>query len=171
MPASYTVSLEKEQLIFSAAHFITFGDNICERLHGHNYRVACEVTGALNHQAYVIDFIALRDALQKVVAELDHHVLLPTQHPTIRVNPGEREVEARFEDRRWIFPAEDCRLLPLDNTTAERLAEYIANQILPIVQAQTTNLAELSVSVDENEGQWGRFRLVFREQNCRPATG
>jgi hypothetical protein len=41
------------------------------------------------------------------------------------------------------------------------LAEYIANQILPIVQAQTTNLAELSVSVDENEGQWGRFRLVF----------
>ena len=161
MSASFTVSLEKEQLIFSAAHFITFGDNICERLHGHNYRVACEVTGALNHQAYVIDFIALRDALQKAVAELDHHVLLPTKHPTIQVTPGEREVEARFADRRWIFPVEDCRLLPIDNTTAERLAEYIAQTILPIVRAQTTLLTELSVAVDENEGQWGRYRLFF----------
>lgn len=161
MPAQYTVSLEKEQLIFSAAHFITFGNNICERLHGHNYRVACEVTGELNQQGYVIDFIALRDALQKVVATLDHHVLLPTRHLTIEVTPGEREVAARFADRRWIFPAEDCRLLPLDNTTAERLAEYIAQQILPVVQAQTTGLTELSVSVDENEGQWGRYRLVL----------
>lgn len=161
MPASYTVAVEKEQLIFSAAHFITFGDNICERLHGHNYRVAAEVTGALNHQAYVIDFIALRDALQQVVAQLDHHVLLPLQHPTIRVEELGTEVKATFEDRRWIFPAEDCRLLPLDNTTAERLAEYIAGQILPVVQAQTSSLEELTVSVDENEGQWGRFRLRF----------
>jgi 6-pyruvoyltetrahydropterin/6-carboxytetrahydropterin synthase len=159
MHSSFTVSVEKEQLIFSAAHFITFGDNICERLHGHNYRVACEVTGGLNEHAYVIDFIALRDALQKVVAQLDHHVLLPTTHPTIKVSQTEREVQANFEDRRWIFPAEDCCLLPVDNTTAERLAEYIANQILPVVRAQTSRFEELVVSVDENEGQWGRFRL------------
>lgn len=159
MPKSFTVSVEKEQLIFSAAHFITFGDNICERLHGHNYRVACEVTGALNEHAYVIDFIALRDALQKVVAQLDHHVLLPITHPTIKVSRTDREVQATFEDRRWIFPAEDCCLLPVDNTTAERLAEYIANQILPVVRGQTSSFEELVVSVDENEGQWGRFRL------------
>lgn len=161
MPAQFTVSLEKEQLIFSAAHFITFGDNICERLHGHNYRVACEVTAAINPQAYVIDFIALRDALQQVVAELDHHVLLPTGHPTIRVAAGTREVEVQFEERRWVFPLEDCRLLPVDNTTAERLAEYIAQKILPVIQAQTSQLAELVVAVDENEGQWGRYRVTF----------
>lgn len=161
MPGSFTVSLEKEQLIFSAAHFITFGDNICERLHGHNYRVACEVSGALNHQAYVIDFIALRDSLQQVVAELDHHVLLPLQHPTIRVTQLDGEVEARFENRRWLFPAEDCCLLPVDNTTAERLAEYIAGRILPVVQAQTSELQSLLVAVDENEGQWGRYRIDF----------
>ncbi len=159
MPASFSVSVEKEQLIFSAAHFITFGENICERLHGHNYRVACEVTGGLNEHAYVIDFIALRDALQQVVGQLDHHVLLPTKHSQIRVTTTEREVQATFEERRWIFPAEDCRLLPVDNTTAERLAEYIAQQILPVVKAQTSDFQELIVSVDENEGQWGRFRL------------
>ncbi len=56
--STYRVSLEKEQLVFSAAHFITFAGNICERLHGHNYRVKCEVHGALDENEYVVDFIA-----------------------------------------------------------------------------------------------------------------
>ena len=72
----FRVHLEKEQLVFSAAHFITFGDNVCERLHGHNYRVKCEVTGALEQNGYVVDFIALRDTLMKIVESLDHRVLL-----------------------------------------------------------------------------------------------
>ena len=42
MAESYHIRLDKEYHVFSAAHFITFGDNICERLHGHNYHV--EVT-------------------------------------------------------------------------------------------------------------------------------
>ena len=78
MSETYHVRLEKEHLIFSAAHFITFNGNICERLHGHNYRVFAEVHGPLDENAYVIDFIALRDTLKEIVNELDHHMLLPT---------------------------------------------------------------------------------------------
>ena len=48
MTESYCVRLEKEYLVFSAAHFITFNGNICERLHGHNYRVRAEVHGPLD---------------------------------------------------------------------------------------------------------------------------
>ena len=59
MADKFHVRLEKEQLIFSAAHFITFNDDICERLHGHNYRVMAEVRGQLDNNQYVIDFIAL----------------------------------------------------------------------------------------------------------------
>ncbi|MFP6753331.1 MAG: 6-carboxytetrahydropterin synthase, partial [Pirellulaceae bacterium] len=47
MADKFHVRLEKEQLIFSAAHFITFNDDTCERLHGHNYRVMAEVRGQL----------------------------------------------------------------------------------------------------------------------------
>ena len=48
MAKSYRVKLEKEHLIFSAAHFITFAGNVCERLHGHNYRVYAEVQAPLD---------------------------------------------------------------------------------------------------------------------------
>ena len=44
----YSVRLEKEQHVFSAAHFITFNGNVCERLHGHNYGVAVEVEAPLD---------------------------------------------------------------------------------------------------------------------------
>src|SRR4051794_5211653 len=106
----YCVRLEKEYHVFSAAHFITFNGDACERLHGHNYRVEVEVEGPLDENHYVIDFIALRDELKKITDELDHRMLLPTSHPLIRVTATEREVEAVFkpDGRRWLFPRDDC---------------------------------------------------------------
>src|SRR6478672_425987 len=112
MSETYHVRVSKDYLVFSAAHFITFNGNICERLHGHNYRVAAEVYGPLDENHYVLDFIALRDTLRGIVEELDHHMLLPTAHPLIKVTADERSVEAIFEDRRWVFPRGDCILLP-----------------------------------------------------------
>ena len=95
MQKQFRVELEKEQLIFSAAHFITFadvdGNVICEQLHGHNYRVCCEVVGPLNEHGYVVDFIALRNTLAKLVGQLDHQMLIATQHPTIAVSVDDRE--------------------------------------------------------------------------------
>jgi 6-pyruvoyltetrahydropterin/6-carboxytetrahydropterin synthase len=156
MNEQFSVRLNKDSLVFSAAHFITFQGNICERLHGHNYRVEAEIQGPLDENQYVVDFIALRDALRVVVKQLDHHVLLPTQHPLIHVAIEEQEVVARFEERRWVFPREDCVLLPIANTTAELLARYIGQQLRQRLKDQP-GLAQwrLRVAVDENCGQWG----------------
>ena len=125
----FEVSLEKESLVFSSAHFITFNGNVCESLHGHNYRCKCRVVGTLDENGYVIDFITLRDTLQEIVGSLDHHVLLPTKHPTISVETQDDEVVVRFESKRWVFPLEDCMLLPVANTTAELLADWIGREL------------------------------------------
>jgi 6-pyruvoyltetrahydropterin/6-carboxytetrahydropterin synthase len=174
---SFRVRVTKDHLVFSAAHFITFAGTICERLHGHNWRVACEVAGPLDENAYVFDFIALRDALQAIVNQLDHHVLLPTKHRQISVRETSRlstdagdgaeavaEVEARFENRRWLFPREDCVLLPIENTTAERIAEWISGQLAPQLKNHPGGalLEELQVEVEENFGQWAIHRTRVR---------
>ena len=154
----YTVRLNKDYLVFSSAHFITFAGNICERIHGHNYGLEIEVEGPLDENSYVIDFIALRDAAKEVVDKLDHHVLLPTQHDAIKVTSDADEVTATFEDRRWVFPKEDCVLLDIPNTTAEKLAEHIANQLTAKLGLGTKiPFTRFSVAVDENRGQWGIF--------------
>ena len=151
----FRVRVTKDHLVFSAAHFITFHGNICERLHGHNWRTAVELTGPLDENSYVFDFIALRDALQQIVNELDHRVLLPTKHPAIFVKADDTEVIATFEERRWVFPREDCVLLPIENTTAELMARWIGEQLREEICKSPECLIEtIRIEVEENFGQW-----------------
>lgn len=157
---SWKVRVTKDHLVFSAAHFITFNGNICERLHGHNWRVAAEIEGSLDENYYVFDFIALRDGLQTIVDELDHRVLLPTKHHSISVEQQGTEVEARFENRRWVFPDEDCILLPVENTTAELIARWMAYRFLDsLTQEQKSAINSLTLEVEENFGQWGSIKI------------
>ncbi|MEM9351468.1 MAG: 6-pyruvoyl tetrahydropterin synthase family protein [Planctomycetota bacterium] len=156
MSERYHVRLEKERHVFSAAHFITYGDDVCEPLHGHNYRVGVEVHGPLEQNQYVVDFILLRDRLQEIVDALDHKMLLPTGHPTISVRAEGAEVVARHGERRWVFPAEECVLLPVENTTAERLAWYIGGRLRELLPVEAVAAIDrMRVAVDECDGQWG----------------
>lgn len=160
---SYRVLLQKEQLVFSAAHFITFAGDICECLHGHNYGVRGEVAGPLDENRYVIDFIAFRDTLAKIVKRLDHHMLLATRHPLISVETTGDEVIVRFQKKRWVFPAEDCMLMPIVNTTAEEIAWWIAIELKQELGPSVgERLNWLEIGVDENNGQWGYCRIPWK---------
>jgi 6-pyruvoyltetrahydropterin/6-carboxytetrahydropterin synthase len=150
----------KDYLVFSAAHFITFGGNICERLHGHNYRVAAEIEGPLDENHYVVDFILLRDTLKTIVDELDHRVMLPASHPQIRLSIDERSIEATFEERRWVFPRGDCIVLPVANTTAELVARWIGQRLVEALEQRTGFKANrLRIELDECFGQSAAWTL------------
>ena len=158
----YRVDVTRQQFVFSAAHFITFAGDICERLHGHNYKVRASVEGPLDENRYVVDFIALRDAVLEQTSALDHHMLLPRDHAEIKVASDEKETTATFRERRWVFPNEDCVILPVVNTTAEELARVIGERVIEKTKGQFGNaLSFIEIAVDENEGQWGVCRLPW----------
>jgi 6-pyruvoyltetrahydropterin/6-carboxytetrahydropterin synthase len=158
MSERYRVRVTKDYLVFSAGHFITYNGHECERLHGHNYRTAVEVEGPLDENFYVFDFIALLNHTRAIVGELDHHMLLATRNPLIRVQETERNVQVRFEDREWSFPRADCVLLPLENTTAELLAKWIAGRLANVLREGHRFVPEvLRVEVEENIGQWAVY--------------
>jgi 6-pyruvoyltetrahydropterin/6-carboxytetrahydropterin synthase len=154
LPESYHVRIAKAEHVFSAGHFITFGGT-CERLHGHNYHVAAEVTGPLDENHLVINFLLVRAKLLEITTWLDHHMLLPTKHPQIQVNDDGREVTATFEDRRWVFPSGDCRLLPLENTTSELVAAHIGTRLLMALGPAVKSLSHIRIELDECDGQVG----------------
>lgn len=157
MTTTFETRVTKDSLVFSAAHFITFNGNVCERLHGHNWRVDVVVAGQLDENHYVYDFIALRDATQDLVSQLDHRVLLPDRHAQISVSNDaqQQEVTAQFEQRRWLFPEEDCVILPVANTTAELIAAWFADNLITGLQlAGIPQVSELRVGIEENFGQW-----------------
>ncbi|TWU47410.1 6-carboxy-5,6,7,8-tetrahydropterin synthase [Rubripirellula tenax] len=162
--ATFRVDVTKEQFVFSAAHFITFAGDICERLHGHNYGVRASVEGPLDENRYVVDFIALRDAVLQQTQALDHHVVLPRDHAEIKIISDAKETTATFRQRRWVFPNEDCVILPVVNTTAEEMARVIAERVMEATREQFSDAIDwIEVAVDENHGQWGVCRLPWKK--------
>lgn len=151
------VTVERLRLKFAAAHMATLGGTL-EPLHGHNYVVRARVNGVLTHDRWVIDFGLLKRYVRETCDALDHHVLLQTGSPLLAVEQRGDGWEARFSDRLYRFPAADVVALPIENTTAELLAEYIAERLVEQLAAGGhTNITRVEVDVEEMPGQAGGY--------------
>ena len=154
MAEYYKVRVTKDHLVFCSGHFISFEGDKCERLHGHNYKATVELEGDLDVNHYVFDFIALKHRTKEITDSLDHYMMLPTLNPLIQVEEQGGSVHVRYRDRRWTFPRGDCVLLPVENTTAEMLARYIALKLLDALKKQHNYVPQvLRIEVEENIGQ------------------
>lgn len=158
----FKVSVAKEYLSFSSAHFITLAGHQCESLHGHNYRVGVTVEGGVDPEcAFVVDFAVLKRILRPHVQAVDHKVLLPTRNPKLVLQEeGDRMLVEYLGKQRFVFPASNCALLPITNTTAEMIAEHLAHQVrAELRQEGLAHLDALEVEVEESAGQSGYYRL------------
>jgi 6-pyruvoyltetrahydropterin/6-carboxytetrahydropterin synthase len=154
MTERYKVRVTKDHLVFSSGHFISYEGDKCERLHGHNYRTAVEIEHDLDRNYYVFDFIALKHRTKAIIDDLDHRMMLPTRNPHISVAEEPRSIRVRYREREWLFPREDCVLVPVENTTVELLARYIGQRLLVDLRQQHQFIPRvLRVEVEECAGQ------------------
>ena len=156
----WSIELEKEYFKFSAAHFLIFPDGSAERLHGHNYRVFVEIEAALSRHGLVIDFKMIKPVVRELLDELDEHFIVPGEHPVLTcVEHGDGALEIRYRDRRYIVPREDVIVLPLNNTSSENLAAWIADQLQARLEKRFADVAvrRLRVAVEETPGQRGVY--------------
>src|SRR6185369_2269920 len=101
----FRVSVTKDYLVFSSAHFITFTGHRCEGLHGHNYRARVTLEGALDESVwFVFDFVELKKIMRRLCNEIDHKVLLPLQNPKLGVAETGDTVTVAYEGKpRYVF--------------------------------------------------------------------
>jgi 6-pyruvoyltetrahydropterin/6-carboxytetrahydropterin synthase len=158
--SNFKVHVSKDYLIFCAAHFITY-EGKSEPLHGHNYRVSVTVQGDLQTDEYVFNFVTLKRLMRTLVDQLDHRTLLPESNPCFCITRENGEVTVAAQDRRYVLPESDVLILPLSNTTAEKLAEYLAAQ-LRVKIGNTGNLTACEMEVSEVEGQAAIYREEWR---------
>ncbi|MFQ5473551.1 MAG: 6-pyruvoyl tetrahydropterin synthase family protein [Dehalococcoidia bacterium] len=159
---SHKITLQRNRLRFSAAHFTTFGGE-CEPLHGHNYEVFVEIEGALTADSWVLDFGDVKDLVAALCGELDHKFLLAIRNGALDVTSSDGECEISFGERRYVMPQTDVVELDIDNSTAERLAEWFAVRIRDaLADRGTENVSGVTVGVEESPGQAGWFSLEVR---------
>ena len=152
------VTVERNRLRFAAAHFATFRGE-CEPLHGHNYDVFVEVEGDLTEDAWVLDFSELKALTKEQCDRLDHKFILQRESRVLRIQEHAESWEIAFGERqRYVFPKSDVCALPIDNSTAERLAEWLAGELRrELLSRGATHLTRITVGVEEMPGQAGWF--------------
>lgn len=157
----HRITLERNTLRFAAAHFTTFGGE-CEPLHGHNYDVSVEIEGDLTADSWVFDFTDAKRIVAGICNELDHRFLLALESSALRVREEEGAYEISFGERRYVIPNSDVAALPIDNTTAERLAEWICGRMeAELSKRGVTHVRRVNVGVEEAPGQAGWFSKNF----------
>lgn len=151
------VTVDGIRLRFAAAHMATLGSDL-EPLHGHNYVVTSRVEGDLTKDQWVIDFSKLKQLTREACEYLDHHFLLQAKSSLLRIEHSSNKWTVSFGDREYQFPEEDVVALPIENSTAELLAEWIADRVINGLQASDhKNIRRISVDVEEAPGQSGGY--------------
>ena len=157
------VKVEGGYLRFSSAHFITFGGK-CERLHGHNYGVLVEIEGELGDDKLVFDFTILKRLAREICRRLNHRFLLPLHNPHLELIPLPEAWEIHFQEKRYVFPRADVVELSIDNSTAERLAEYICGELCNMLaEYDTARLHTIMVGVEEAPTQMAYYQRPIHE--------
>jgi 6-pyruvoyltetrahydropterin/6-carboxytetrahydropterin synthase len=157
----FRIRVKKDYTVFSSAHFITFAGHRCESLHGHNYRVGVALDGALDKDGwYVLDFSFIKRLMRQLCDEIDHKVLLPLENPKLGIVTADGAVSVNYEGaQRYVFPARDCALLPIPNTTVEMLARHLATRLLTqLGDANVAHLTSIEMEVEESFGQSATYR-------------
>ncbi|MFA7296165.1 MAG: 6-pyruvoyl tetrahydropterin synthase family protein [Dehalococcoidia bacterium] len=155
------MTVEGGRLRFAAAHMATLGDEL-EPLHGHNYEVRCRVEGDLTDDRWVIDFSVLKRLAHEACERLDHRFLLQERSTRLQVAQEGAEWVVAYGERRYRFPASDVCVLPIENTTAELIAEWIWDEVAAgLALGAHSNVVRLSVDVEEMPGQSGGYAAAL----------
>lgn len=169
----FEVRVAKDTFKFNAAHFVAF-KNFRERLHGHNYTVAVRLLGSrkIGSDGYVLDFGDIKAVTKKVCKDLNEHFLCPTLSDSIAITVEEQEggkeaVKLTCEDGAiFLFPSEDCAMLPIVHATTEELAIYLWDKILQGLDGELLRkrgIHTMEVTVAEAVGQEATFRYEIPE--------
>jgi 6-pyruvoyltetrahydropterin/6-carboxytetrahydropterin synthase len=159
----FSVSIGKEQLRFTAAHFIAF-PGFREPLHGHTYQVQVTVNGPLGSEGYVVDFLVLKKIAEEECAHLHFCTLLPQQSDCLAIEEGGGEVTVRCEDgTRFLFPRQDVALLPIVHTSSEEIARYLLARCRERLLAVRNTIETLEVLIEDIPGQMAICQGAFTQ--------
>lgn len=137
---------------FSSAH-ATPELGKCERLHGHTYAIHAVFVGTQNRLGVVYDFTEITKALREIADGIDHRVLVPTKGRRTKVRvEGEEVLVETAAKRRYLFPREDCALIPTGSSTAEDLSKYVMSELRRRAKIPP-HVRQIRIGVDEGYGQ------------------
>lgn len=155
MKTAFSIRVYKQYFNFAASHFMLFKDGSREPLHGHNYRVQVKGNAPELDDDMVFDFLNIKPIVRKICDSLDHKLLIPKLNAGLVIEDREKNYQIITRDESlFSLPKTDVLLLPIENTSAERIAMYIGEEIKKeVFNLYQFTFSELEIEVEETPGQ------------------
>lgn len=155
MDINYAIKVYKQYFNFASSHFLLFDDGTREPLHGHNYRVMIKGDAPIGQSDMVFDFLDIKPIVREVCDSLDHKLLLPSENIHIEIATQDKQYLVKTKDgSQFSFPTADVLILPITNTSAERLAAYICQEVVKLTKERFNfSFKSLEIEVEETPGQ------------------
>jgi dihydroneopterin triphosphate aldolase (PTPS-III) / 6-pyruvoyltetrahydropterin synthase len=170
----FEVHVSNDTFKFNAAHFVAY-ENYRERLHGHNYRVSVRLLGErkvasaaiLGPDGYLMDFTNVKKVTKHVCQQLNEHFICPMYSNVLKITTKTLnsvsyiQLECTMDGTQFLFPEQDCVLLPIVHATAEELAIYMFCEIIHQMDASyllQRNVHTMEITIAEAIGQEAVFR-------------
>jgi|SRR5690606_39248771 6-pyruvoyltetrahydropterin/6-carboxytetrahydropterin synthase len=151
-----TIEIKKQDMHFSAAHFTIFSASERERLHGHNFYVAAEITGIVREDGLCFDYVGVKQRLRALCKQYDEYTLIAARSPHLSVTSKEDDYIVGFNGDSLIFKKAETLLLPVANVTIEELAHLLLSELLEDTSCfNATEITKLVIKVSSGPGQWG----------------
>lgn len=132
-----------------------FENGTREPLHGHNYRVQVKGEAPSLSGDMVFDFLDIKPIVREVCDSLDHKLLIPKECKQLKIHTENKNYVIETPDESvFSIPQTDVLLLPILNTSAERIAVYICDEIRNrVLQKFGFSFKSIEVEVEETPGQ------------------
>ncbi len=123
------IELHKEELKFSAGHFMLFSATEREKMHGHDYMISAAFHTLIKSNGMAFDCREYKQKLAKFCQLLDYQFILPGQSDFMRLeDTGDRWI-AYFGQETFSFLKKDVVVLPISNVTLEELSYWLLQQL------------------------------------------
>jgi 6-pyruvoyltetrahydropterin/6-carboxytetrahydropterin synthase len=156
----HRIYVGKDAHKFSAAHMTVFPDGTKERLHGHNFQVTVALDLSEIGFKSFLDFGVVKTALNAQCKEWDDRLLLAEKCPFFEIQKGAPgEMDFRLCGKRYVVPAEEVVLLPLENIATETLAQEFCERFRRRLDPALLKglVLGIEVHITESRGQGGVY--------------
>jgi len=153
---SAIVELHKEELKFSAGHFMLLSATQRESMHGHDYQIQVAFHTLIGQNGMTFDCRLYKQRILNICQFLDYRFILPGQSDLMRVYEEGDQWIAQFGQQRIPFFKEDAVVLPICNVTLEELSHWFLQQIVSDQdELQEHRIQGVTVKVFNGRGESG----------------
>ena len=156
MQRSAIIELHKEELKFSAGHFMLLSATQRETMHGHDYQVHATFNALITQNGMAFDCRDYKQRLLKICQSLDYRFILPSQSEYLKIAEENTQWIVEFGAQKMSFLKQDAVVLPVCNVTLEELSHWFLLQVIAnLEELKEDHIQGVMIKIFNGRGESG----------------